>query len=686
MIALALALAGAATGLAVPASECTSLLPDHHGGPQTYEPRDVTAEDLLSLRDIGEPSGRTDLPSPFSISPDGRYVALIVRQASAVANRYCQGLVILPLGRAESPELFDAGGDLIRSRSVRTGLDAPETGVPAVITPVWSPDGRHIAYRYRDNEGIGVRLMTVATRDGETIHANADDVEGIAWTADGAGIVFSDRPQRSLAEGAIEREGRSGYLFDDRFRPMARNAPFPRAPLELRYQVLDIQSRSVRPANQNEQAMLDAAETPRRPTGSVVQANSGDGRSPRASRIANNLDTETCTDELCRGEIAGPWRDPTSNGYIYLRREGFAGTQLSFYRWRPSDRPVRKYGTETLLVGCQLATDAFICLEEGPRFPRRLIRIDATTWRRDILFDPNPEFAALSLGPVRRLYWTNDYGRDAFGDLVLPARHRPGQQHPLVIVQYSSRGFLRGGTGDEYPIQYLAARGFAVLSIEYPSAATSGPTRSSARSGIQSDQEYWIWRRNVQSSLEHGLNVAIATGLIDRQRIGITGLSDGATTAVWALIHSPIFKAASLSTCCLDEGSLEVGGPALVKSFVADGYPDPSASDPAFWRTSSLAANADRISCPILMQVSDDEYLNSLRAWYQLRGLGRATEMFVFPGERHVKWQPAHRLAIYERNLDWFDFWLNGREDPSPDKRDQYLRWHRLSAEARNRR
>ena len=22
-------------------------------------------------------------------------------------------------------------------------------------------------------------------------------------------------------------------------------------------------------------------------------------------------------------------------------------------------------------------------------------------------------------------------------------------------------------------------------------------------------------------------------------------------------------------------------------------------------------------------------------------------------------WQPAHRLAIYRRNLAWFDFWLN---------------------------
>jgi hypothetical protein len=54
--------------------------------------------------------------------------------------------------------------------------------------------------------------------------------------------------------------------------------------------------------------------------------------------------------------------------------------------------------------------------------------------------------------------------------------------------------------------------------------------------------------------------------------------------------------------------------------------------------------------------------------------------MYVFADEYHVKWHPAHRLAIYERAIDWFDFWLNGREDPAPAKREQYSRWRALAA------
>ena len=50
-------------------------------------------------------------------------------------------------------------------------------------------------------------------------------------------------------------------------------------------------------------------------------------------------------------------------------------------------------------------------------------------------------------------------------------------------------------------------------------------------------------------------------------------------------------------------------------------------------------------------------------------------EMFVLPDEPHVKWQPAHRLAMYERVIDWFAFWLQGERDCNAAKDEQYRRW-----------
>jgi hypothetical protein len=49
-----------------------------------------------------------------------------------------------------------------------------------------------------------------------------------------------------------------------------------------------------------------------------------------------------------------------------------------------------------------------------------------------------------------------------------------------------------------------------------------------------------------------------------------------------------------------------------------------------------------------------------------LQDAGKPVEMHVFPEEHHQKWRPVHRLNIYRRNVQWFEFWLMGREDPEP--------------------
>jgi hypothetical protein len=56
-------------------------------------------------------------------------------------------------------------------------------------------------------------------------------------------------------------------------------------------------------------------------------------------------------------------------------------------------------------------------------------------------------------------------------------------------------------------------------------------------------------------------------------------------------------------------------------------------------------------------------------------------DLFVFPNEPHQKFQPRHKLAVYERNLDWFRFWLEDYEDPTPSKKAQYARWRHMKAD-----
>jgi dipeptidyl aminopeptidase/acylaminoacyl peptidase len=337
--------------------------------------------------------------------------------------------------------------------------------------------------------------------------------------------------------------------------------------------------------------------------------------------------------------------------------------------------------TEDLFLNCVPTEGALTCLREGSLQPRRLERLDPVSGRRDILFDPNPEFAKLTLGRVERLRSRNSFGLASFADLVLPVGYMPGRRYPLVVVQYVSRGFLRGGTGDDYPIQAFANRGFAVLSVDKPDAVGLKATTDFLEADRINLKDF-ADRRSVLEAVEAPVRIAIERGIADPARIGITGLSDGSSTAGFALLHSKLFSAFAMSSCCWDTNLAMRVGPSAARQFYYMGYPkitDDSEAAKAFWNQIAFSPNARRIRAAILVQVPDDEYLSALQSFTALRELGRPIDLYVFPDEHHVKWQPAHRLAVYARSIDWFDYWLNGIK--APGRADEIAHWEVLRKE-----
>ena len=708
-------LAGSAFLPSAAKAQCDDILPPVAAPPAPNAPaepdgggRSVTADDLVRLRDLG-PAGSafTDTPSPLAISPGGKEVAFELSRADPVANRYCRALLVLSLagegekGAVVAPEgqvrvLSRGGGYLFKKFPFYGTLIA--NGFNAVIPPRWSPDGEAILFLRRDQDRDNGKVQIwIARADGSgaraVTHADAD-VESAAWSADGQRVIYAVRTASARAGREIVEEGRSGWIYDERILPT--HGPMPEVPL----QPLDTVSISPagadsRPATGSERAMLDAVADPE----NALHAAASDGRVAAAVHRGGNpyapLELSVaaagaapgespavkCRDASCDGAFLGIWWAPGGRSLLYLRREGWNKEVTALYRWsgKVGSKPVAILKTDDVLLGCQLGGNSLICTRENSTTPRRVTRIDTLSGKLTDLFDPNPEFRKITLGKVERLRWRNNLGLEAWGDLALPPGYREGTRLPMVVVQYESRGFLRGGTGDDYPIFALAARGFAVLSIERPPSVTSlHPEISTAEQFLKIYHQNWAERRSMQSVIEVGVKAAIDRGAADPERLGITGLSDGASAVRWALINSDLFKVAAVSTCCIDENALIYNGLAVQKQFEAMGYAPTGGEGREFWTPYSLALNARRMNRPLLMQLSDDEYLSGVNTLAVLKTAGQPIEMFVFPGEHHKKWQPAHRAAAYERNLDWFSFWLQGQEDPDPAKRAQYARWENM--------
>lgn len=673
--ALASAAMFAASAMAGPAwaEECGSRL---RPGQTPAAPTQLEARTLIELRDFRE----------ISVSPDGQWAALTLRRANVDTDNYCVGVVVVPLRGGGLARLVDVGGEPILLKVDIRGVPDFAGGTFISATPIWSPDSRSIAYLRRDR---GSTQVWVAEVNGSTRQVTrfADDARSVEW-ASGRVLRVTTRPTRD-AEAAIDREGGSGYLYDDRFWAISEARPRPR-PMLFKTVAIDA-------LTGQETSDVSPVSDPKRPAdASLFAALPGVGRAWTVDVPPGRFDTESilkvehrgrrlACSEICDSRIAGLWaRRP--GDILFLRRSSPSnGGRTEIYRWRIGQdaAPRRIIDTEDLIESCKLADRMLVCAREALQHPRSVVAIDPDTGATTTLYDPNPEFASVTLGYARRLRWTASDGIKSYGDLVLPPDHQPGQKHPLVIVNYTSQGFLRGGSGDDYPIYLFAQRGFVVLNIQRPRAVAAGSGAADLDEFQRINVKDWADRRRIFAGLDAGVDTVIGLGVVDPKKIGLTGLSDGSGTVQFALINSNRYQAAAVSSCCESVGVGPAGGPAYVKAIGKWGYPPLGEDNPAFWKPYSLVEHAKEMRTPLLMQLTDGEFRLGLETFTALDHAGAPVEMYVYPDENHVKNHPAHRLATYRRNIAWFDFWLVGKKSADPDDAGMMVRWDALRERAR---
>jgi dipeptidyl aminopeptidase/acylaminoacyl peptidase len=665
-------------------------------GSAPTDKRGATADDIARIRDIGI----NDIGYPYArslaLSPDGSRIAFQVRRAEPETNSYCLAMIILETRQGGRPLVVDQGGVFLTEPTDLWGRAAFPSGNPLPIDPIWSPDGQWIAFLKRVGKVTQVWRAQADGSESTAVTTSDVDVEAFQISADGRSIIYAGRPGLKRALEAIDKEGLTGFKYGDRFSPMVSKRPFPEAPIPTNYVRLEIDTKVERPATAGE------AEGLSDPTGTFagsagLTANGHGARTwikavPDRYPTINELYVQTggrqivkCADAACKGRISRPWWSGDGQRLFYFRREGWGNSATAIYQWVPGESHVRRLLlTDDVLAGCTAHADRLYCLREGSAFPRIIVDLDLRNGKSTMLFDPNPEIGALSLGQTERLKWTNPYGIESYADIVYPVGFKAGTRYPLVIVQYESRGFLRGGTGDEYPIQAFANRGYVVLSFARPQSVGLFRNPRDPLDAERINVQDFVDRKSITASLDAAIQTLVQRGIVDSDRIGLTGLSDGVTTIQYELIHGGKFAAVAMSHGSWEAGYPWAVGPAPMKAFKAAGYPGLTEDSTKFWKEFGFRPNADRIRMPILMQVADDEYISILEGFTALREVGAPVQLYIFPDEHHIKWQSAHRLAIYSRSLDWFDYWLKGLRSVDPERQSDIEDWDLMKAQLKS--
>ncbi len=584
----------------------------------------------------------------------------------------------------------------------------------------WRPDAGAIAFIARRNGESQIEVCTLSPSHCLQATHSAGDVRDFIWTHNGAALIYEARPSREYRRELLQSEGDAGFHLDDRFDVFHALAPLRLHETPDLILALDLATGQERPASSQER---DAFNNERRaplsttmgaarslsllsdaPVTTPALLNGRDARdfvrlgsgfawtAPAFPNLAGaeppltlfaiagaSGDAVRCAQGACIGRIVEMAATPDQTRILFIKREGWDFSRHALYLWDVAANRVRRIwaGEDVVRVCWPRANDA-LCLREGPTQPRQIVSIDYATGAVHVVIDPNAELPRSAFAPARKLEWRTARGDAVFGYLVLPPG-RLAHGLPLIVVQYRATGFLRGGVGDEYPVQAFAHRGFAVLVLERPDP---NALLAASNDGEEIDRREWQglserWR--TLAALTSGIDLLASAGVIDRARVGVTGLSDGAETTVFGLIHCGCIAAAAISSGVHDPISYFFSSDAERAAMRAGGRGPESGAQGATWSELSLSRNAVRVTAPILAQAADRETVFMLEAQRTFADLGRAFDLYIFPNEFHVKWQPRHRAAIYERSLDWFAFWLLGEVDPSPAKAGQYARWRAWS-------
>lgn len=428
--------------------------------------------------------------------------------------------------------------------------------------------------------------------------------------------------------------------------------------------------------------------------GAVATAKRGDGRPVIqelvARRIGSNDTIELCEREDCGYETLAPLEHQPSNSEIYIVAEQLRGA-AGIYAIDLRSLHVRTVlETEGMLgalssgqkyrsQACPALDGQLICTFSDHETPIEVVSIDLADGTTSTLFAPNETLKSQFALRAERLTWKDEFGTSVIGVLVYPLGYEVGNHYPLVISTYNCRGFLDGGFGDGGPEYLLAQEGFVVICID---VNTDFPPSDLTNEVAEAPRRYV----SALSQFESAIDILDEMNLIDRGRVGITGVSFSSQAISFAISHADYFQVASLRSLGVWEPEnrihLRPGMPladAVAESH--DAGQDWTNADTVYDNI-SVTRRAGRVTIPVLVQASDREYLSSLPAFAALKREGRPVEMFVFPEETHLLHQPAHRRANFQRNIDWFKFWLQNVEVSDPTDPDQYVRWRKLRTQA----
>lgn len=304
-------------------------------------------------------------------------------------------------------------------------------------------------------------------------------------------------------------------------------------------------------------------------------------------------------------------------------------------------------------------------LRSDAKRPMRPAIIASAGEVRDLAAGTVPaDFPASARVTPQQVIFSAADGMPIHGQLFLLASAADGARHPAIIFFHggSRRQMLLGWHYMEYYSnayamnQYLASKGYIVLSVNYRSGIGYGlDFREALNYGAAGASEF----NDVQGA---GIYLRDRAD-VDPHRIGLWGGSYGGYLTALGLARASDLFAAGVDLHGVHDWNLEI--PTWSKSY------DPRIQQDAArlaWASSPLASIKTWRSPVLVIQGDDDRnvpFSESVQIIEALRKQGVEFEQLVFPDEIHDFLLYRNWLAAYKAGADFFDRHIGSRAAPA---------------------
>lgn len=644
--------------------------------------RGMTSLDVARLHSV----------SDVAISPDGSMIAYILSVPRAPFEEE---------SGAAWGELHLVGAD---------GVSRPWVSGEETITGVqWLPDGQSISFLAKRSGDDERSLYRISARGGEAVKVTGHPtaIAGYSWSPDGSRVAFTAREQKPEARRDLEKQGFNPIIYEEEalferlyihdvasegearavelegnvteihWSPAGDRLLFAVAPtpgiddryMRRRIHVWDIAGNRLATSVDTLGKLGDLRWSPDGSMIAVISASSIND--PSEGRLMVVPSTGGDLRELIAdfpGHIQNmEWRDRDT--IVFIGDQGVQ-THVEQIDTDGSNRRMLIRGGEIVFTGLSVSEDgahvAFV--GESPAHPSEVFSASGSAWQPSRVTRSNPWLSDVRLARQEVVQFKARDGLELEGILIHPLDRREGRRYPLIMAVHGGpEAHHRNGWMTTYslPGQLGAAKGYAVFYTNYRGSTGRGVDFSMLSQKDPAGKEF----DDLVDAVDH----LIATGLVDRSKVGITGGSYGGYASAWAATYYTERFAAAVMNVGISDKISKIGTSDIPNELylVHERVWPWEAWDEL--RERSPLFHIEKARTPLLIMHGEDDTRvhpsQSLMLYRYLKILGKTpVRLVLYPGEGHGYSKSAARLDYNVRMIQWFDHYLKGPggEPPAP--------------------